>query len=242
MSDGRERDSFAGVEAVADWFRQAEPEIGPHELDRIKRRALTQASQRPSNDRGPAWLAGVRSLTKGVFMRERPRPLLTLLLVLGFGAIASISALGVAGSLPGQGPQFDAAQSQYDEDDGGNPGGGNGKSDDDDGGGGGGGRNNNDNDDGGGDPPVVVPPGLGGLPVANACGLFARNFRGVDAQRFCSSAVQLALSGQVTAQQACAQFSNRLRRVRRTGGRGFVRIRSNRAACLRAVQLAQTGR
>ena len=152
-------------------------------------------------------------------MRERSRPLLALVLVLGFAGIVTISAFGVAGQLPGQDPEFDAAQSQYDEDDGGNPGGGNGKSDDDDDG-----SKDDEGDEGPGPRPRVV------FPERNDCGTFdGQNFTTPAELEACRTASFQFLSGQVTAQQACAGFSQ-------TRARGTRR--SDYDACVLALDLA----
>jgi len=116
MSDGREERLAADFEAVADWFRHEQPEIGEPDLDRIKRRAMVQARRRPSETRLPAWLAGGLSATKGALMGMRPRPFMTLFLALGLIGVVSLSTLFASGQLPGLGG-FDAAQTQYEDDD-----------------------------------------------------------------------------------------------------------------------------
>lgn len=268
MNDGRHDRLPEDLEPVADWIRAEQTEISGLDLDRIKRRAMAQAAQgRTETTRRPA-LAGLPSLWKGAYMGLRPRPFLTLLLLIGLLGVLPITALAAVGAdIPDEIPVIgqidgeesgsesksedtnaqdeevgrDAAQTQYggddddgDNDDGGNPGGGNGKSDDDDGGNG---KSDKDDDDGDDEGP---PPAVAGPPLRNDCPVFRRNFSTPAAQGQCATATQQALGGQITPAQACAQFSDRPRRVRRRGGRGFVRIRSDRAACLRAIQLSQT--
>ncbi len=131
-------------------------------------------------------------------MGMRPRPFMTLFLVLGLVGVASISTMFASGQLPGLGA-FDAAQTQYDDDDGGggNPGGGNGKKDDDDDGG----KKDKDDDDGG---EVAPPP----PPTPRTC---ARGpFRTEAGYQACNRAATLLASG--VNPNACAGFPTSLGR------------------------------
>ena len=192
MSDGREERLAADFEAVADWFRHEQPEIGEPDLDRIKRRAMVQARRRPSETRLPAWLAGGLSATKGALMGMRPRPFMTLFLALGLIGVVSLSTLFASGQLPGLGG-FDAAQTQYeDDDDDGNPGGGNGRGNNNAGGNGRGrgrGRGNNQG----------PPPGQ----IRTCDRAPFRTERGFAA---CNREAVLVASGFRTPAQACGRF------------------------------------
>lgn len=153
-------------------------------------------------------------------MGNRPRPLMTVFLVLGLIAVFSVPAIYATGQLPTLGG-FDAAQTQYDDDD-------DGGNDNDDGGS----SSSSDDDDDGGDSgdAGVAPPTVGSA-GRNDCGTFARqNFNTPGKLAACGTATQQALSGQVSAAQACAGFSKTKRRRQK---------RSDYAACLASIVLSQ---
>jgi len=206
MNDGRHDRLPDDLEPVAAWIRAEQPEISGLDLDRIKRRAMAQATQGPTETtRLPAWLAGVPSLWKGAHMGLRPRPLLTLLLLGAIIGVLPITALAATGNIPegltdavGIGsedesedgdseddPQRDAAETQYGGDDdegdggdgGGNPGGGNGKGKGNPGGGNG--KDRDDDDEGGGPPPGILPeptPDQAMQLALAECRIFQQNF------------------------------------------------------------------
>ena len=179
MSDGREERLAADFEAVADWFRHEQPEIGEPDLDRIKRRAMVQARRRPSETKLPAWLAGGLFATKGALMGMRLRPLMTLFLVLGLVGVVSISTLFASGQLPGVGG-FDAAQHQYDKKD---------KKDK---------KNKKNKKD------EAAPPPGGAVLGARSCA--RRPFRTERGFAACNGAAALVASGTLTPAQACGGF------------------------------------
>lgn len=181
-------------------------------------------------------------------MRHGPRPLFTIFLLLGLVGVASVSALGVAGQLPGQGPGLDAAATQYDDDDGG--------------GGGGDGREDEEEPEPGGasfDPqsrvfngqfvPFPGPTGAGppagvtvpapllgrGSSSLHDCGIFNQNFVGNNVKLLnCGVATEVALGNRdLTPDAACAQVGF----VNDEPPDGFKR--NDFAACVRAVELAR---
>ncbi|MEJ7716820.1 MAG: hypothetical protein ACR2LY_03720 [Thermoleophilaceae bacterium] len=85
-----------------------------------------------------------------------------------------------------------------------------------------------DDDSDGGDPPALG--GVVGSLFRNDCGVFRRNFNTAPKQAQCAVATRQALIGVSTPAQACQGF-----RPRRA--RGFRR--SDRVACVRAIQLSQ---
>ena len=188
-------------------------------------------------------------------MTQRPRPLFTLFLLLGLVGVASVSALGMAGQLPGQGPALDAAATQYDNDDGGSDNGGGGSDSD---------RDDEEQAEPGGasfdpqsrtfngqfvpfpgstgaGPPagVTVPaPSLGrGTSSLQDCGIFNQNFVGNNVKLLnCAVATQVALGTRgLTPDAACSQVGF----LNDESPEGFKR--NDFAACVRAVELARAG-
>lgn len=130
---------------------------------------------------------------------------------------------------------FDVMVAALDLDGDGSSGGGgsSGADDDEDGGrsnrGGGNGRS--DDDDGRGEASLPAAPGeVLGAVFRNDCGVFRRNFNTAPKQARCAEATRQVLAAVSTPALACQRFSGRRPRGYR---------RSDRAACLRAVQLAQ---
>jgi hypothetical protein len=223
MSDGREERPAADFEAVADWFRHEQPEIGEPDLDRIKQRSMAQARRRPSATRWlPASLAGGLSRTKGALMGMRPRPFMTLFLALGLVGVVSVSTLFATEQLPGLGG-FDAAQSQYDDDDDDGDSNSNNQSDDD--------------DDGDGARPSGLPTPSDPVEARRIagieCGIFNQNFVRDNTVGQCTAAGANALANPTTSSLAICQqagFSGRR-------SSGFAR--SDLAACQIAVDRAR---
>lgn len=125
--------------------------------------------------------------------------------------------------LDGGGGDGNAGGGSADDDDGGKKGNGRG-------GNGSGGNGKRDNDDGGGGEAPASGDVLGVM-SRNDCGLFRRNLATPGEQARCAEATRLVLAGLATPTQACLRFSARR-------ARGYRR--SDRVACLRAVQLAQS--
>ena len=181
-------------------------------------------------------------------MTQRPRPLFTLFLLLGLVGVASVSALGMAGQLPGQGPPLDAAATQYDNDGGG--------SDND--------REDEEQAEPGGasvdpqsrtfngqfvplpgstgaEPPAgvtIAAPSLGrGTSSLQDCGIFNQNFVGNNVKLLnCAVATRVALGNRgLTPEAACSQVGF----INDEAPAGFKR--NDFAACVRAVELARAG-
>jgi len=116
-------------------------------------------------------------------------------------------------------------------------GGGDDGGDDDEGGknrsgnGGGNGKRDDDDDDGGNGGELPASGEVLGAFFRNDCGIFRRNFNTAPKRTRCLEATRLVLAGLTTPAQACQRFGQRR-------ARGFKR--SDRAACVRAVQLAQS--
>ena len=100
MSDPENELLPADLQSIAERLRGDRYEASPLELDRIKRRAMAQASSRPAGNRH-----------EGMFMRSK---LLSTALAVGVLLSTASVGLGVTGNFPGQGSGGESASASRD--------------------------------------------------------------------------------------------------------------------------------